>query len=175
MAAGGHTTGTAAPSGGFPPFDTTTFPSQFVWLAITFAFLFVILWRIAGPRIAGAIAARKGRIADDLAEAEKHRKAAEEAQAAYEAALAEARKRAHALAEDNRKRILGEIETAKAAAEAESQKTAADAEARIQAMRASALAQVAKTAEEVAIAIVTRLTGETVPAEDARAALAAVD
>ena len=24
---------------GFPPFDTTTFPSQFFWLAVTFAFL----------------------------------------------------------------------------------------------------------------------------------------
>jgi len=38
-----HTATTEAPKkeGGFPPFDTTTFPSQLFWLAITFAFLYL--------------------------------------------------------------------------------------------------------------------------------------
>jgi len=171
------TTGTTQPAkgGGFPPFRTETFESQIFWLAITFTFLFVVLWRIAGPRIAGAIAARKGRIMGDLAEAEAHRNDAQAAQAAYEAALAEARNRAHAHAEENRKRINNEIEAAKASADADAQKATAAAEARIQATRTSALAQVAKTAEEAAIAIVARLTGETVSAEDARAALGAIN
>lgn len=175
MAAGEHMAGTAqAPhGGGFPPFDTTTFPSQLFWLAITFALLFVVLWRIAGPRIAGAIATRHGRIAGDLAEAEKHRKDAEAASAAYDAALAAARARAHALAEDNRKRIHGEIERAKAAAEAQAQAVTAEAEARIQATRQDALAQVAKTAQDAAIAIVAHLTGEAISPEDAAAAVAA--
>ena len=37
-----HTATTEAPKkeGGFPPFDTTTFPSQLFWLVITFAGLF---------------------------------------------------------------------------------------------------------------------------------------
>jgi F-type H+-transporting ATPase subunit b len=174
MAAEAHT-GTTQASGGFPPFDTSTFPSQIAWLAITFAVLFVVLWRVAGPRIGGAIAARKGQIAGDLTQAETHRKDAEAAQAAYEAALAEARKRAHALADENRKRIHGEIDAAKAQAEAEAQKAMAEAESRIQATRASAIAQVAKTAEDAAIAIVAHLTGETVGAEDARAALRPVN
>ena len=57
-----HTATTEAPKseGGFPPFDTTTFPSQFFWLAISFAFLFTVLWRVAGPRINGAITNRRG-------------------------------------------------------------------------------------------------------------------
>ncbi|HKD21092.1 MAG TPA: hypothetical protein VKB71_03720 [Rhizomicrobium sp.] len=171
------TTGTTQPAkgAGFPPFDTTTFPSQFVWLAITFSVLFVVLWRVAGPRIGGTITARKGQVAGDLAQAETHRKDAESAQAAYEAALAEARKRAHALADENRKRIHGEIDAAKAQAETEAQKAMAEAESRIQATRASAIAQVAKTAEDAAIAIVAHLTGETVKAEDARAALGSVN
>lgn len=177
MADGAHTTGTVEPAkgAGFPPFDTSTFQSQFVWLAITFAFLFVVLWRVAGPRITAAIAARRGQVTGDLAQAEAHKKDAEAAQAAYEAALAEARKRAHALAEENRKRIQDEIEAAKAAAEAEAQKAAAAADARIDATRQSALAQVAKTAEEAAIAIVARLTGETIALDEARAALARVN
>ncbi|HTW34465.1 MAG TPA: hypothetical protein VMD53_07600 [Rhizomicrobium sp.] len=158
-------------SGGFPPFDVTTFPNQFLWLTITFAFLFVILWRVAGPRIGGAIAARKGQVESDLKQAESHRKDAEAAQVHYEQALSDARNRAHALAEENRKRIHGEIDAAKAKADADAQKTTADAEARILQTRDSALAQVARSAEEAAIAIVQHLTGETVAPEDARAAL----
>ncbi len=171
------TTGTAhhASSGGFPPFDTSTFASQFFWLAITFAFLFVVMWRVAGPRIGGAIAARKGKVTGDLAAAEAHRKEAEAAQAAYEQALVEARNRAHAMAEENRKRVHGEIDAAKAAADADAHKATAAAEARIQSTRESALTQIAKTAEDAAIAIVAHLTGETVAPEDARAALGRIN
>jgi len=175
MAANTHTTGTTEPSGGFPPFKTETFENQIFWLAITFTFLFVVLWRIAGPRIGGAIAARRGKMEGDLKQAEAHRKDAEAAQAHYEQALSEARARAHTLAEENRKRIHGEIDTAKAKAEADAHKTTADAEARIQTMRQSALAEVAKTAEDAAIAIVARLTGDTVTADDARAALGRIN
>lgn len=161
--------------GGFPPFDTSTFPNQFFWLAITFTFLFVVLWRVAGPRISGAIAARKGKIAGDIAQAETHRKDAEAAQAAYEAALAEAKKRAHAFADENRKRIHDEIDRAKSTADSDANRQTSEAEARIQATRQSALAQVAATAEETAIAIVAHLTGERVSSDEARAALRPVN
>ena len=64
--------------GGFPPFDTTTFPSQFFWLAVTFVFLFVVLWRVAGPRINAAITTRRGAINGAIAEASKARADAED-------------------------------------------------------------------------------------------------
>ncbi len=177
MAEPAHTsTGTAPTENvGFPPFKTQTFENQIFWLAITFTFLFVVLWRVAGPRISGAIAARKGKISGDIAQAETHRKDAEAAQAAYEAALAEAKKRAHALAEENRKRIHDEIDRAKSAAESDANRQLSEAEARILATRQSALAQVAVTAEETAIAIVARLTGENVSSADARAALGPIN
>ncbi|HWU26742.1 MAG TPA: hypothetical protein VN154_10105 [Rhizomicrobium sp.] len=170
-------TGTSAPAqpAGFPPFKTETFAGQFVWLAITFAFLFVILWRLAGPRIGGTIAARKGKITGDLAQADSHRKDAEDAQATYETALAEAKRRAHVLAEENRKRIHDEIDRAKSVAEFDANRQMNEAEARIQATRQSALAQVAATAEEAAIAIVAHLTGETISPGEARAALGPVN
>ena len=108
-------------SGGFPPFDQTTFPSQIFWLVVTFAFLFVVLWRMAGPRIQGAIALRRDAINKDLDEAARQRDEAEAAGAAYQTALSNARSRARELAEENRKRIVGEIEAAKAKADAEAQ------------------------------------------------------
>ena len=156
---------------GFPPFKTETFPSQLFWLAITFAFLFVVLWRIAGPRIAGTITARRNRIGDDLAAAQKSRSDAEAADVSYQTALAGARARAQALAEANRKSVAGEIDAKKAAAEVEAHSVMAKVEAEIAASRAGARSQIVQAAQDAAIQIVTRLTGETVSAEDAAAAV----
>ena len=51
---------TEAPAGHakFPPFESEHFPSQLVWLAISFVLLYVLMSRIALPRIGGIMAAR---------------------------------------------------------------------------------------------------------------------
>ena len=103
--------------GGFPPFKSQTFPSQVFWLTVTFAFLFVVMWRFAGPRNQGAIAERRGRINAELAAAEQNRRGAEDALAAYEAPLIEARERARNAGESTRTKFAEEAENAKAAAE----------------------------------------------------------
>ena len=153
--------------GGFPPFDTTTFPSQFFWLAVTFAFLFVVLWRVSGPRIKGAIATRRGTINAAIAAAAKAREEADAASSAYDAALASARAKAQGLAEETRQKINTEIAGAKAAAEAQAASAMASADARIEATRNIAKTHIADTARDAAIAIVARLTGETVTADEA--------
>ena len=166
------TTAPASKSAGFPPFDTKTFESQIFWLTLTFGFLFVVLWRLAGPRIQGVIGERRKHIADDLAAAESHRRDAEQASAAYQAALTAARGRAHALAEENRKRMSDEIARAKAQADAVAHAATAKADERIAVLRAEAKVHMIKAAQEAAAQIVTRLTGDTVSAEDAAAAMA---
>lgn len=168
----GHTATTEAPKeGGFPPFDTTTFPSQFFWLAICFAFLFTVLWRVAGPRINGAITNRRGVINGAIAEAGKARAEAEAAQGAYEQALAEARARANALAEDTRTKLNAEIAKAKAEADAKAHDAMQAADARIASTREAAKTAVTVAARDAAIAIVERLTGDKVSPEDAARAL----
>jgi F-type H+-transporting ATPase subunit b len=166
------TTAPASKSGGFPPFDTRTFESQLFWLTITFGVMFVVLWRLAGPRIQGVIAERRKHIADDLATAQTHRQDAELASSAYQAALTAARGRAHALAEENRKRMNDEIARAKAQADADAHAATAKADERIAVLRAEAKVHMIKAAQEAAVQIVTRLTGDTVTAEDAAAAMA---
>ncbi|HMH64984.1 MAG TPA: hypothetical protein VK515_05335 [Rhizomicrobium sp.] len=157
--------------GGFPPFDTTTFPSQLFWLAVTFAFLFTVLWRLAGPRINGAITNRRGVINGAIAEAGKARGDAQAAQAGYETALAGARARANALAEETRQTLNAEIAKAKAAADAQAHDAMAAADARIASTRETAKAAVSAAARDAAIAIVERLTGDKVSAEDATKAI----
>ena len=168
-----ETTEAPAKSGGFPPFDQTSFPSQIFWLTVTFAFLFVVLWRVAGPRIHDAIADRRNAINKDLDDAARQRDEAEAAGNAYQAALTTARTNARNLADENRKRISGEIDAAKTKAEAEAQAAMAAAEQGIAAKRGEARAHIAKAASEAAIAIVARLTGETVSPAEAEAALRA--
>jgi len=120
------------------------------------------------------IATRRGQIEGDLAKAQSHRSDAEGASAAYQAALASARSRAQALAEENRKRIAGEVDRAKHQADAAAQADIAKAEARIQASRGEAHAHVLNAAQEAAIAIVARLTGENVATDEAASAVRAV-
>ena len=91
---------TEAPAGHtkFPPFDSEQFPSQLVWLAISFVLLYVLMSRIALPRIGGIMAERSKVISDDLAAAEQLKEQSNAAQVAYEKALADARSRAQTIA-----------------------------------------------------------------------------
>jgi F-type H+-transporting ATPase subunit b len=158
---------------GFPPFKVETFPSQIFWLAVTFAFLFVVLWRVAGPRIAGTIATRRGRITDDLAVAQSNRTGAEAADAQYRTALAGARARAQSLADANRKATNEALERNRGAAAARAHEDIAQAEARIATARDAAKTHVVKAAEDAAIEIVAHLTGDRVSPDDAAAAVRA--
>src|SRR6516164_3409840 len=95
---------TEAPAGhtAFPPFETEYFPSQLVWLTISFVLLYALMSRIALPRIGGIMAARGKVISDDLAAAERLKEQSNAAQVAYEKALADARSRAQAIASGTR-------------------------------------------------------------------------
>ena len=166
-----ETTEAPKKEGGFPPFDTTTFPTQFFWLVVTFAFLFTVMWRLAGPKINTAITNRRRTINDAIAEATKARADSEAAQAAYETALAQARARGNALAEETRQTLNAEIARAKAEADGQAHDAMAAAEERIAQTRETAKTHVTTAARDAAIAIVERLTGDRVSPEDATAAL----
>jgi F-type H+-transporting ATPase subunit b len=103
---------TEAPAGHakFPPFESEHFPSQLVWLAISFVLLYVLMSRIALPRIGGIMAARSKVISDDLAAAEQLKERSNAANAAYEKALADARSRAQAIAGATREQQARETE-----------------------------------------------------------------
>src|ERR1700741_5633936 len=95
--AGAHTEADGGHGGAFPPFDTSTFPSQLVSLAITFVALYLIVSRIALPRVGAVIDARQNKIEGDLAEAQKLKDESESAIKAYESDLAAARSKAQAI------------------------------------------------------------------------------
>jgi F-type H+-transporting ATPase subunit b len=149
----------------FPPFDATTFASQLLWFAITFAVLYVVMSRVALPQIGSIIDKRKARIDGDLREAERLKGETDKAIAAYEAALAEARKNAHSIAEETRASIKTDLEGKRKAVEDDLGKKVSEAEARISKNKDEALGRVSEIAAETATALVTQLTGEANPAD----------
>jgi F-type H+-transporting ATPase subunit b len=161
-------------TGVFPPFDPSTFASQLLWLAITFGVLYLIISRAAVPRIGSILEQRKTRIEGDLKEADRLRVETEKAHADYEQALAEARQRAHAIAEETRQSIRTDIDGKRAAVEADLSRKVAEAEASIQASKAVALRSVDGIAADTAAELVQRLTGDVSKADiDAAVAAAA--
>jgi F-type H+-transporting ATPase subunit b len=158
-------------SGVFPPFDPSTFPSQLLWLAITFGALYLLMSKIALPRIGSILENRKGIIDADLAAADASRQKTDAAIAAYEAALAAAKAKAQGIANESREAITADLAAKRSAVEADLTAKVTAAEARISATKTEALTHVDEIATETAQTVVTQLVGD-VSADSVRAAVA---
>jgi F-type H+-transporting ATPase subunit b len=156
---------------GFPPFATETFGGQLLWLAITFVVLYTLLSRLVLPRLSGIIENRRSMIARDLDDAAAMKSRAEEAGATYEKALAEAKGRAQALAQETRAKLAAESDAKRKALEADLNVRLADAEATISAKKTEAMSHVRGIARDTAAAIVERLTGKAPAPQQVESAL----
>lgn len=156
-----------------PQFDITTFPTQMIWLAITFVVLYFLMSRIALPRIGQVLEDRQKRIDDNLDKAESLKREADGDSAAYEETLKGAREQARlaiyessqqASAESARRhaelgeRLAGEIK---------------EAETRIEDAKEAAISEIGEAAASVATETVARLIGVTPSADDASKAIEA--
>jgi F-type H+-transporting ATPase subunit b len=159
MATNSHTEQPSGHKGAFPPFNKTTFASQLFWLVIAFTLLYVLMAKVALPRVGGIIESRQKRIADDIAEAGKLKVQSDEAIAAYEKALADARARAQAIANETRDKQAAAAEATRKKLEAELNAKLAAAEETIATTKQAAMANVRGIAIDTAKAIVERLIG----------------
>ncbi len=141
----------AAP--GMPQLDFSTFPNQIFWLVVTLIVMYLILSRVALPRIAAVLAERQGTITNDLAAAEELKLKAIEAEKAYEQALADARSEANRIIGLARDEIKADLDAAIAEADAEIAAKAAESEKAISEIRANALTSVAEVARTTAVEI----------------------
>ena len=142
-----------------PQLNPLDWAPQLIWLVITFGVLYLLMKWVALPKIGSVIEMRQGRIAGDLEEADKLRHETQEAIAAYEQALAEAKARAHAIAQEAHNKLKDEVAGERAALERDLAAKSAEAEARILEAKDSALKDVNAVASETAAEIVRRLIG----------------
>ena len=165
-APGGH--------GGFPPFQSENFFSQLVWLGLSFVLLYVLMARVALPRIGSILAARSERIAEDIKSADRFKEEADVAHAAYEKALADARNRAQAIANTTREQQAQAAEETNKRLEAQLHDRLAAAEQSIAATRTAAMGNVGSIAADSAAAIVERLIGKAPATQEVAAAVSDV-
>ncbi len=161
----------ASGSGGFPPFQSETFLSQLIWLAITFGLLYWLMSKFVLPQIGSILDERRERIARDLDEAQKLKAESEAAGAAYEKALADARANAQGIASEQHARAAAEQEERRKGLEADLATKLQAAEAQIATSKASAMGNVRGIAIDAVPAIVSHLTGKAATAADVEKAV----
>ncbi|MDK3020260.1 F0F1 ATP synthase subunit B' [Pseudodonghicola flavimaris] len=139
---------------GMPQLDFSTFPNQVFWLAVTLVVIYLVLSRVALPRIGGILAERTGTITNDLAAAEDLKAKAVEAEEAYNQALADARSEAQRIAAEARAEIQADLDDAIAKADAEIAAKTAESEKAIAEIRAGALESIQTVAKDTTAEIV---------------------
>ena len=148
-----------AEKAGMPQLDFSTWPNQIFWLAVTLVVIYLVLTRIALPRIGGVLAERRGTIANDLATAEELKQKAVAAEKAYNDALAQARAEAGKIAAATRAEIQKDLDIAIAKADAEIAAKSAEAEKRLAEIQAGAMDAVSEVARDTVGALVAAVGG----------------
>ncbi|CCQ72668.1 hypothetical protein [Magnetospira sp. QH-2] len=157
-----------------PQFDPTYFSSQAIWLIITFGIFYLLMVKLALPRIGEILDERQSKIDADLKSAEQAKAEAEAAAGSYELVLAEARSEAQA----NFRVVNAEVSEKAAVQDAALRERLsgeiAEAEGRIDKLKQDAVAKIAGVAAEVSQAVVQRLAGIDVTQKVAEAAVTKV-
>lgn len=156
-----------------PQLNPLDWAPQLIWLVITFGVLYLLMKWVALPKIGSVIEMRQGRIAGDLEAADKLRRETQEAIAAYEQALAEAKARAHGIVQEARNKLKDEVAAERTALERDLSAKSAEAEAQIHQAKISALKEVNAVASDTATEIVRRLIGIAPTKPEVSAAVAA--
>ena len=162
----------AGHEGAFPPFDPATFTSTIFWLVVSFGALYLLMSRLALPRVKGILQTRSAKIHEDLAAARKMREEALDASSAYDKTMAEARSRSQALAAETRTKVKLEQDAKRTTLETGLNHRLQTAEAQIADMKAAAMANVGQIAHEAATAIIEHITGKPADSDAIARALA---
>lgn len=157
-----HGAAEAAHGGGssMPQLDFATFGNQIFWLAVALVVIYLILSRVALPRIAAVLAERQGTITNDIAAAEDLKAKAVEAENIYNKALADARAEAQRIVAEAKAEIQVDLDAATAKADAEIAAKVAEGETVIAEIRANALESVKDVAKDTTAEIIAALSGE---------------
>ena len=155
---------------GMPQLCADWMPNQIFWLVVSLIVIYIVMSRIALPRIGAVLAERSGTITNDIAAAEELKLQAAEAEAAYEKALADARSEASKIVADARAEIQADLDKELAKADEQIAAQTAESEAAIAEIRDNAAKNVKDVAKDVAKALVSAMGGTA----DAKTVTAAV-
>lgn len=156
-----------------PQLDFADYAPQLVWLAITFTVLYLVMARIALPRIASVLDERDRQVETNVERAEKLKAEAEEALATYQQTMAEARAKAQAELRKAAEAVAAETQARESELGAKVAKQSEAAERSIATAKQAAMTDIQKVAAELAGAMAAKLAGIQ-PGTTAEAAVADV-
>lgn len=156
-----------------PQLDPSTFAPQLFWLLVTFTLLYLVMWKVALPRVADLLQQRQERIDDDLERAQKLRDDAGTVLSAYEKTIADGRASAQDVLRAAMLRMAEDSDAQHAALTGKLASQTAEAEARINEARDRALEDIRSVAAQTAQAAAARLIGADVADDEAERAVAA--
>ena len=154
-------------SGGLPQLDFTTWPTQIFWLVVSFALAYILMWRVALPRIGSVLEERHNRIQGDLKRAKAASENAEQARQAFEVMLAESREKASAVMREATESIRNKMERKIKTSNASTAEKMAEAEKDIAEAKARAMIDVVDIASTSAAEAVAQLTNIKISQADA--------
>jgi len=167
--------GVAAHSGasnaGMPQLDPSTWSNQIFWLVLALIAIYMILSRVALPRIAAVLAERQGTITNDIAAAEDLKSKASDAEAAYDKSLVDARAEAQRIIAEAKADMQVDLEKAIEKADGQIAAKSAESEKAIAEIRAGAVESVKAVAKDTTKEIVAAMGGKA----DAKTITAAIN
>lgn len=163
--------GDAHASGGLPQLEMHHWAGQIVWLLLIFVVLYLLLSKVFLPRLRAVRDERTGTIAGAVEAARKVQEEAAEQAAVAQAEVAKARADSRATAAAAKARVTEAANARQAIEEAAVNARISEAETAIARTRDAAMANVSTIAADTANAIVERLTGQSVTAAEAAAAV----
>ncbi len=142
-----------------PQLDISAFSPQIIWLVITFALLYVIMAKVALPRIGSILEQRQARIDDNLDAAQNLRNESKTDAEAYDKSLAEAREQARNTIYEATQEMSNESARRHEYLGSKLSEEIKAAEERISAAKAAALTGIQEAASSVASQATERLIG----------------
>lgn len=165
-----HTTGTQTDTGGHEEDFSPVMPhtGELIAAAIFFATLFIIISKVALPKLNATLAAREQALAGQLTQAETTRAEADTVLAEYRAKLADAQSEANRIIEEGRRSAEAIVAEARTRAEAEAQALVSRAQADIQAERDRALGALRAELAGLSIDLASRVVGRSLDSDAQR-------
>jgi len=157
-----------------PQMEFADYMPQVVWLVITFATLYVLMAKLALPRITDILETRQRHLEHDLELSEKLRDEAQTTLAEYDAAIVSARAETESLLAKARESIQTETQERIAELNGRLESGIRESDARIRHAMSQAMDELVIVAGNSARAAVERLAGIKVSDEQARVAVESV-
>jgi F-type H+-transporting ATPase subunit b len=142
---------------GMPQLCGDWMANQIFWLIVTLVIIFLILSRIALPRISAVLADRQGTITNYIAASEELKSKAEDAERAYVQSLNEARSEASRLLDATKAEMKKELHSAISKADVDISVKVGESEKSIAEIKKNALASIEKVSKDTAKEIVSAL------------------